>query len=156
MTNDNNNLKSHVFGLLGTLHELPSKLSLLQRSPRLENVAGSDEFQRIERWAIELKTFIDQTFSELYRRIAMHTDAIVQLTDDRRVAVPVKKLGKLTMAEYADLRECAGQIENVSDVGDFLTWALKWGDGAAKAIQVRRAQILAATAELETYFSSAA
>jgi hypothetical protein len=144
---------AHIAGLIATLHELPPKLQLIQQ--RKASIPNITTLQDVERWAAEYKTIIDQTVSDGYARIAMHADAILQLSDHERIKVLVGKLAKLTTAEISDHREAATHLETVSDMADFLGWTLKWAGGALGAV-VRRQQIVALTAELENYFSSAA
>ncbi len=148
-----NNLKAHVYGLLSALHELPPKFPLVQqRSPRL---AADADWQDIERWGSELRATVDDTLAEVYRRIAVHADALIQLTDDERILASVRKLGSLTTAEIGDLRDAAAEIGAVSDIAGVMRWKLKWLVGGL-FVRLRRNQIVSATAELEKYIRRAA
>lgn len=147
------NLKAHVYGLLSALHELPPKFPLVQqRSPRL---AADADWQEIQRWSNELSATVDNTLAEVYRRIALHADAIIQLTDDENILAPVRKLGSLTTDEIRDLRNAAAEIGAVSDIPGVMRWRLKWLLGGF-FIRLRRNQIVSATAELEKHVRRAA
>jgi hypothetical protein len=150
---DFNNFKAHVYGLLSALHELPPKFPLVpRRSPRLGHDAG---WQDIERWGSEFKSTVNDTLADTYLRIARHTDALMQLTDDERILAPVRKLGSLTTAEITDSRDAAAEIGAISDIAGLRRWILKWIFGAF-FIRLRRNQIVAPTTELEKHIRRAA
>ena len=151
MTNDDK-LDTHKAQLLDALRERPSRLQqLAQLSANIQGPTGPEDTQR---WATDCVETVNGALADVYRRIAVHADSIMQLADDERAKALATKLGSLASAQITDLRDAAGELGSIKDVPSFIFWKLKWFFGGIFG-KVRETQIVAATAEAEAYFSAA-
>jgi hypothetical protein len=140
---DNDKLSKHQTDLVSAIRRLPSRWQLLgQLSANVREPADP---------AIA----VNAALAEEYGRIALLSDAILQLSDDERAKALVSKLGDLVSSEIKFLRGAAAFVGTApaalnTAIGK-LVWLLGSLTGAAK-----HQQLVAAMAETEAYFSSAA
>ena len=67
----------------------------------------------IQRWATDLLATMNGALADVYRRIALHADSIMQLTEDERGKALAAKLGSLACAQITDYRDAAGELTRI-------------------------------------------
>jgi hypothetical protein len=147
----NEKLQAHIADLLNALHELPSHGQAVREQRKGIQLSGL--FQGLERWATEYRAVVEGVMGDVYRRIALHADAALQLADDERARAILGKLSHLATAEIRQIRENAEHLESVSDSKSFSGWVLR-SLPSGVAATLRRMRIVVATTELERYFDA--